>query len=485
MAAGPRSLVGTYANNLLTGRVHLDPVAEVALQLLAETVHRSLVDFNRLANGLDVYVEQVDADLLFAVRAVPTGENFPSAKAQPALVEAVEAYAGLNDDVLAEKLDRARQPESLNLDLAPGDRAVNAFRSGRLLERDDIVGALDDVTPLDLRRSIDRVRAQLLFGVVDAEAPVAGRPLWAPDPVPGPEPASWNRRSRVKLRIGPGHEARARVRAGQSALELIAPAAGGHGRRDEKPFRMAVDLTAVAVRVDRGPISTTLIDRDDRRATIVWPAFAKTAPLRALVDQATPAGSVITAPTDSATAADLKPRLFRRRFVRSLLSLFLLIVVGFPVLFAWILPAIDDATTDYQTPVVTTVAPGQLITLANGSTVLLSDPTWGRLDLGAARQLLTAQVRYCGGGKTVDRNTAEDARNYVDPDRFHITGISQAASGVYNLNNNKPALEATELQQGQCTSGQIAFGIDGSSRPTGTKIHYRNGSGDDLTWTIN
>ena len=183
-----------------------------------------------------------------------------------------------------------------------------------------------------------------------------------------------------------------------------------------------------------------------------------------MVDRAIPHGARITAPEATALAAEVSGKLWRRRIGRGLLGLLvlgLLALVVIPIAG----PAIRDATTTYQKPVVTTVAPGQLITLANGSTVLLSDPAWQSQTVSnAARQVLSAEVRYCGGGKTVDKNTAEDARNYVTPDRFEVTGISQANQSINDVGSQQPPLEATELQQGQCTSGEIAFWVSAAAR---------------------
>lgn len=108
-----------------------------------------------------------------------------------------------------------------------------------------------------------------------------------------------------------------------------------------------------------------------------------------------------------------------------------------------------EAIATHQQPVVTTVRPGQLITLANGTTVLLSDPAWClSTDTTNRFEVLSANVRYRGGGETVDQNTAADARNYVDPERFAMTGIAAASRSINDLGSKRPGLEATELKQG-------------------------------------
>ena len=483
VADGPRSIVGTFGNNLLTVRLREDPVSSLALRLLARTAHRNLVEFTQLVNGLDLTVEQVGGESIFALRAVPNAEGFDAAKTGHALIEAVEAYAGLTDAALADELDRARQPEALNLDLAPGGRAVDAFRSARRPERDEIVGYYESVTVAELRRATDRIRERALFSVHRSDDPAPGRPIWQPTPLPEVGKPEWSRRSRVRLPMDGTEGTRPRISANTSVLDVTAPTGRNHGQ-GPKEIRTAVDLTALAVRVDQGSTSTTLIDREDRRATVVWRAYARTARLRALVDAASPEGARVPAPEAPALAAEVSRRLLRRRLGRGVLAL---VLVGlFALVFVPpLVTAIKDATTTYQQPVVTTVRSGQLITLANGTTALLSEPTW-RLstDTTSRFEVLSANVRYCGGGETVDQNTAADARNYVSPDRFAVTGIAAASRSINDLGSRRPALEATELKQGQCTSGEIAFSVAATSPVAGTRIHYRNGSGDDLTWTI-
>lgn len=222
VAHGPRSVVGTFHNNLLTVRLREDPVSSLALRLLARTVRRNLVEFTQLVHGLDLIVEQVGGESLFALRAVPNEQGYDTATTGHALLEAIDAYAGLTDSVLAEELDRAQQSEAVNLDLAPGGRAVEAFRSARRHERDEIVGFYEAVTVTDLRRAADRIREQALFSVRRPDDPAPGRPIWRPAPLPEVGAPEWSRRSRVRLPMDGAEKARPRISANASALEVTA-----------------------------------------------------------------------------------------------------------------------------------------------------------------------------------------------------------------------------------------------------------------------
>jgi hypothetical protein len=137
----------------------------------------------------------------------------------------------------------------------------------------------------------------------------------------------------------------------------------------------------------------------------------------------------------------------------------------------------------YQQPVVTAVPVGDVVTLANGSTVQVSGTRW-LAPTGSPRQRLTADVSYCGGGATVDKNTGDDARNYVTPERFEVLGVTAASRAFVPLGSGEVALAATQLREGQCTAGKIGFEVDAAAPPTGVKIGYHNGSGDRIQWSL-
>ena len=171
--------------------------------------------------------------------------------------------------------------------------------------------------------------------------------------------------------------------------------------------------------------------------------------------------------------AQLRSDLTKARISRGVLAVLLPLMA---VLVVWA----PVTGTPEQDDVVTTVAVGQEVRLANGSTVRVDGPQWRPADTQAT-SVLVLDVRYCGGGVTVDDDTAEDARNYVTPDRFRLTGTASASRGYYGFPVG--SLEATSLGEGQCTQGTVAFSLD-AERPPGIVVSYRNGSGDQLGWTV-
>ena len=253
VADGSRSVVGTFHNNLLVVRVPAQPIDALALRLLSRTISRNLGDFHSLIRGLDLIGERVNRDLLFAARAVPFEQGYDPAQTSRALDEAMAAYAGLSDATLLDDLAAARDLDALNLDLAPGSRAVDAHCSGRRLTRDELVGTFDGATVAELRHAIGRVRRGALFGVQGTHHVAEGRPIWQPPPVPAPTDPSWNRRSLVRLAMDGTDQVRPRITADSAVLEVTGPPKSNHGQGPHLPVRMAVDLTAIAITVDRGP----------------------------------------------------------------------------------------------------------------------------------------------------------------------------------------------------------------------------------------
>lgn len=491
-AAGPGSLVGTYENNVLTARVPASRAQTWANRVLAQTVYRSLVEFSASAAGLDVTAELVGSDQLVAVRAEPHERGFDPAVVRAGLLEALEATAGFPDQVLEQEIARARAPESIEADLQLLGRAIDALRSGTRPSPAEIVAELDALTVADLREGLARLRSSSLLGVSAIDPPPVASPAEPASPAGPTDPADRSlflppvlapvrrpylgRRGVIPQRTPAGLR-RQSVRVTPETLQQTLKPVRGSGQARGKSTTTAVDLTAIVVRADEGSDRTTLIDREGRRVNLTWPTYWRVAPLRALVDDATPASTRMTSPAEPALAADLRRRLRTWR-----IGLVVQAVVYSGLLVLLILGPVTGRGQD-QKPVVTTVSAGSVVTLGNGSTVAVSGGGWQQ-QAQRPRGNLTADVRYCGGGVTVDRDTGDDARNYVTPDRFEVTGIDPASRRSLVPNPRDLMLQATQLDQGQCTEGKIGFEIDAGELPPGTRIRYHNGSHDDISWTV-
>ncbi len=470
-AAG--SVPASYANNLITVRMPSGRLTDLALTILGQTVHRSLVVLTQLVASLEVSWDAVDTDELYAIRAVPHERTTDWVEVRGALVQALDAIADTLDPVLGEQLSAARGSSTGKNPVA---RAVEVLRTGGRPTEFGQDASLETATIDDLRRTLQKVQASTLVSLPTTELAPAGRPLFVPSaPAPVGRPTV-SRRSMVHVWLR-GILDRQRIRADASTLQqILEPKYRKADPGALQKVSETIDLSRLAARVDRGGEYSTLIDRDDRRLTLIWPAYLRAAALRRLVDGATPAGATIRRNADPMQVTQLRSDLRRARTSTILTSILLLIAL---VLFIWS-PVTGTPNSAYQDPVVTTVGVGEVITLGNGSTVQVKDPTWRTVKTSSYPVLVVA-VRYCGGGVTVDRNTAEDARNYISPDRFELRGVAPASRQTFIFAGTE--LKTTQLQDGQCTQGQIAFDID-AERPAGIQVAYHNGSGDDLGWSL-
>lgn len=194
-----------------------------------------------------------------------------------------------------------------------------------------------------------------------------------------------------------------------------------------------------------------------------------------MVDHATPPGATVITSVAPAMAAGLKSRFFKLRLglvIQAIVSTgFILLLIFHPVT--------GHKSSEDQQPVISTVPAGQQVSLANGTTVTVSNPRWSPIQNGG-RQSLSASVRACGGGRTIQPTGTSDERNTVGPDQFEITGISPASRAIGTTDPFQP----TQLSRGECRSGLIAFSVDSTSPVSGAEIHYANTAGDDVTWTV-
>ena len=459
----------SHTNNLLTARVASSALTDAALHLLGRTVRRSLVELTRQVRGLQVTWDVVDDHEYYALRALPLGGVTDWVAVRASLFEALDATADAPEQLLADLLETARRTTREHALLPQARRTLRTgVRGPGPSSAEELAAATVD----DLRAAVRAVLAATLVSVPAGELPPPGRPLFEP-PSPVVAHPTVTRRSRVPVWLR-GIPDRQRVRADAGALaQTLTPKTRSEAPGALGEVTTTVDLTRLAVRVDRGDEYTVLVDAEDRRLTLVWPTYHRAGALRALVDAATRPGTALRRGADPMAVAQLRSDLTKARISRGVLAVLLPLMA---VLVVWA----PVTGTPEQDDVVTTVAVGQEVRLANGSTVRVDGPQWRPADTQAT-SVLVLDVRYCGGGVTVDDDTAEDARNYVTPDRFRLTGTASASRGYYGFPVG--SLEATSLGEGQCTQGTVAFSLD-AERPPGIVVSYRNGSGDQLGWTV-
>lgn len=222
VADGPRSVVGTFHNNLLTVRLREDPVSSLALRLLARTVRRNLVEFTQLVRGLDLIVEQVGGESLFALRAVPNEQGYDTGR--PATPCSRRSTPTPDSPILC-------SPRSWT---GPGSPRHATSISRRAVVRWRPSAALGDPSGTRSSASTKRSPSPICDGPPTASAnrrcsasaarttrrraDRSGDRLRSPRWV-APE---WSRRSRVRLPMDGAEKARPRISANASALEVTA-----------------------------------------------------------------------------------------------------------------------------------------------------------------------------------------------------------------------------------------------------------------------
>src|SRR5205823_2908795 len=81
-------------------------------------------------------------------------------------------------------------------------------------------------------------------------------------------------------------------------------------------------------------------------------------------------------------------------------------------------------------------------------------------------------VRYCGGGPTVDEHTSATARNYVTWERFDGAGVRQLARAVLPLEPGEAPMTEGTLAQGQCLAGKLGFTDEGAAPAGGRRSQF-------------
>lgn len=474
-ASGHACISATFDNNLLSVRLPTSYADDLAMRLVGRTLHRNLVPFAQVVADLQFVWEPIGSDMLFAVRATPYERTFDPAAVHQAMIQALEASVSYADPVLEEELARAISPDSLDHDLRPAGRALDALRSGTRVTSGELLAGLSGLHPGDIRDGLERVHRGLLLGMPQGVIRTPNRRLIRPAVLPPLPKPYLHRRAVVPFRSSTGFN-RQYVRATTASVEQTVKPVWTLGNRAGQRPTSAVDLRHLVARVDLGDTWTTLIDRRDRRVTLAWPTYRRPAPLRSLVDAATPPAIRMTVAADPARVLELRRRI--RRWHVGLVAQ-LLVCVAIIVLLGW-----HPATgKPYQKPLVRTVAMGQTATLGNGSTVQVSAAEW-RSQASRTDHYLVADVHQCGGGATVDRKAPGNERNWVLLEHFSLTGVTQPSERVVPLSAGDEPLAAFELSQGQCSAGKIGFILHAAELPPQPRIQYRNDAGDDVTWTF-
>lgn len=475
----------TFENNLLTARVGLGPAGMGALDLLATTVHRSVVTMTGSANDLSITAYPVSGHRLVTVRALATPGTYDRSRARAALGEALAAYPRLSDDTVLTSLEGLRsraaqrqRPAGLALTrLLTGERADDTLR----------MAEVEALTVDEVRTATRELMDGILVGQVGSE-PDPDYPLLTPDPVPDPGGPAQTFRTRVPIL----DETR-----GDTHLEFTATPGGlvmttkpltwvnrlvpDFPRRRGEPLPprtdpvapSTLDLTRITARFDQGEGYSSLVDEEGRVVGVPWNALRKPEPLRELVDAATAPEDRLVLPPH-VEGDDLVTRRLRNR--RWSVAMFAVVLLFFASMPFW-----PDSRGPQQEPTVTTVGMGDQVALANRTTITVSDASW-RTEDAFPHPTLIATVEVCGGGPTVQRGADDDERNRVDVSDLDIGGVEAVTrrgmrpSGTY--------YEGAELDEGQCTSGLVSIETEVEAPPGEGTVRFANGVGDEVQWEL-
>ena len=471
---GPGSVVPTFQNNVLSARSALSAAGAAAEQILLGTLHRSL----QLSTGstLRVGVGSAGGHRLLAVR-VSAQEGEDMVPVHQAVLAAVAACGGLPAEAFEDQAAQMAAPEVLEVLAGPVALARRALHTGEELSGGRVADQVAGLTVPRLREELGTLCQHLLVGLPGDEEP-AGFPLLPATVIDTSAGAVTSRRSgrrarhRTKVAMPvDGRWAHALVARDGNALSVSAV----RGGRDWRPLTTrTVDLAHLAARVERSSSTTLLVDQDDRRVQLTWPALARRGRLEAVVTAAVAPGAHLRVVPDAALDASVNRELRRRRRVLAGVTAFLVLVAGGI--------AAAQPWRDADQPLTSeSVASGTTVALANGSTLTVSDVRPAEVT-GVESDVLLAQVRFCGGGPTVDASTSDDARNYISPDKFDLEGTPRNP-----LRTRPPGttwLESTQLAEGDCAVGAVGFEVPPDLPAVGLWVRYSNLMGDQVRWSL-
>ncbi|ANS78965.1 hypothetical protein SGUI_1569 [Serinicoccus hydrothermalis] len=482
---GGHAVGATFENNLLTARAGLGAAGMTAIDLLAGTLHRSVITMTGAAKDLAVTAYPVGDSRLLTVRALTTPATYDHRRARSAVGEALAAYPALSEEALAARLDSIRSqaqrpPAVANLALTrllTGERTDDAVRAAEV----------DALTAEAVREAVERLADNLLVGQAGTEEDPA-YPLLVPAPVPDPGGDAVTTRTRVPIldeRRGDTHleisATPTRVVSTTKPLTWVNAVFPDFPRRRGEPLPKqtepvapsTLDLTRLVGRFDQGETYSSLIDEDGRVVGIPWNALRRPGPLREIVDGATSPEQRRALPPHPEADLLVTRRIRNRRIS---VALFTVVLLFFASMFFW-----PDSRGPQQEPTVATVPLGEQVTLGNGSTVTVSDARWETAE-AYPHQTVLAEVEFCGGGETVQRGSDAQDRNVVGESHFDIGGTDAATRR--GMRPGGTYLAATELEEGQCTSGLVSIEVEVDAPTQEATVQYTNQTGDDVQWEL-
>jgi hypothetical protein len=462
--ARPGCVVRRSAGEAFSALTHPFAAADrIALGLLADAVHRRLVELQPLASEVDLRLRPLPGRRGL-VTCELVGALGDDAAVSTALAETIEDLAA---GVAPEEVDRVGAGLAERTAIGPVDPGVLDTLARRQLATGDLqtpagwAGELAVATDAEVRAALRSLRDSLLLAVPEAGTlPYELAGPARPPPAEGRRYPAYGDPA-TQVRCSSRRVARVRLRP------------SWRGRFDPGVTLAAVDFADVVLRVDSGDEVTTLVDADLGSIRLAWAAVRGGRRLREAVAARTTTAPRIRRPPGPELGRWLAELHGRRRRARLrtaavAVSAALLVGVGTAV-----------AVASRQRPVVAEVEAAETVRLANGTTLrVVGSPRPAATPNGYA-----VRVEMCGGGAS--RGTGGgDARNVLGPAKFALLEDGRPVGApVPAPAGGGPPVPDVVLAPGECAGGWLTFAVP-SRVLVAPRLRYANLPGDRVSWRL-
>lgn len=409
-----------------------------ALRVLAQQTAHHLASLTQRDDGVTVSLVPVGPDMLATVM---TADTIPTPE-QRSQVHQLLASRPIPDYRVEQAVQREMEGSQL----------------GTILERR--VHALPDdefVTVHGTQQALATARSTLRFFTEPGSAVPAGFGEAQPE-LPAPQ----GQRFRLKS------DRSQHLTLGPDVIEHVQ--SGARGLPDEIE---RIDLNRLELVIEDSSGGVALIDHEFRVVEIIFDVYQNGPQLRELIAQKT-VGVPRIATRNAVQSEPVRQQVKHRRSARRWLIL-TPVVVTLAIVASSFLTNLSSSqssepelTLDAE-PQIIALAAGESATLVTGSEVAVHNVTSQSVDLGSE---VTVAVEYCAAAD----------QELLMPTTFRLT-YGEHARPATPLESTEDSLEVTQLEAGECATGNIGFFIP-EQDPTDLKVNYRSGDLNTVTWTV-
>jgi hypothetical protein len=159
-------------------------------------------------------------------------------------------------------------------------------------------------------------------------------------------------------------------------------------------------------------------------------------------------------------------------------------LAGLAVVVLFSLLTAPESAPVRTTPVRTTMAATEQVTLPNGTTLgAVGEPELIEHYDASSANLYAVQVRMCGGEDVVDGNGFHEARNYFGKEKFTLLFGEQSAQPRWPI-SERAEPRGDYLREGECAAGWVLFDLPEPVPTAPLTMRYTNIHGDDVRWRM-